>query len=508
MIKEETRTKNITKNVFTVVTTQIFTLLFAFVNRTVFIYLLGKEYLGIDGLFTSILTIFSLAELGIGNALVFSMYAPIAKNDKKKVQQYLTLYKKAYNWILTVILIFGLSLLPFLKNIVKVDIDYLGINLYVVYILFLLNTLSSYILAYRQAILVVKQQQRIISIWQTIGKLLVYLLECVVLLVTGSYYLFLLIRVIGNWSIAIRISAVAKKRYPELCEQNYEKLPKDEIKRISKDVYALFIRRVGGVVLASIDNLIINKFISLSMVGIYSNYMLIIKSIQTVTVQMMSAMTASIGNFVASKSSEDTENAFKLYTFIIYLVYGSCCVCFILLVNRFITILWGDSYTLSRMALYLIVLEFFFHGNQSAINVFRDTTGLFVQGKYRSLFSALVNAVSSLILVKYWGIEGVIMGTILSRILISSWYDPYILYRYFFKKAPFRYFLRLTSYILCIFSISGCLDYLTRNINYQISGFLICMTICIIVPFLMFIVYINCLECKELIYRIKIILKK
>ena len=228
----ETRTANITKNVITVVVTQLLTLLFAFANRTVFIHLLGKEYLGIDGLFTSILTIFSLAELGIGNALIFSLYAPIANNDTKKAQQYLTLYKKAYQCIFLVILVAGLFLMPFLKSFVNTDIDTLGINLYAVYILFLLNTLSSYFLAYRQAVLVVKQRQRIVSVWQTVGKLLVYLFECVVLVVSGSYYIFLAIRVVGNYSIAIKISSIAKKRYPDLCKSSTERLSKDEIKRI------------------------------------------------------------------------------------------------------------------------------------------------------------------------------------------------------------------------------------------------------------------------------------
>lgn len=506
-MKNETRTTNITKNVFAVVVTQILTLLFAFGNRTVFIHLLGKEYLGIDGLFTSILTIFSLAELGIGHALIFSLYAPIANNDTPKAQQYLTLYKKAYHCIFSVILVAGLLLMPFLKDIVNADIDSLGINIYIVYILFLLNTLSSYILAYRQAVLVVKQRQRIVSVWQTAGKLLVYLLECLVLLASGSYYIFLAIRVIGNYFIAIKISSIAKKRYPELCETSSKSLSKDEIKRISKNVYALFIRRVGGVVLASTDNIIINKYISLSMVGVYSNYVLIIKSIQTITVQMMSAMTASIGNFVATKNEEQTEKAFNLYTFITYLVYGTCSICFILLVNRFITVLWGSSYTLSRFALYLLVLEFFFYGYQSAINVFRDTTGLFEQGKYRNLFSASLNVVVSILLVQFMGIEGVILGTIFSRVLISSWYDPYILYKHLFRKRPFLYYYRLISYILCVFSAAGLLDFITRNINYNISGLLYCTTICLIIPIILLAFYIKSMECKELIIRCKKIIQ-
>ena len=507
-MKENTRTSNITKNVIAVVVTQVLSLLFAFGNRTVFIHLLGKEYLGIDGLFTSILTIFSLAELGIGNALIFSLYKPIANNDTKKAQQYLTLYKKAYHCIFAAILTFGLLLLPFLKSIVKTDISHLGINIYIVYLLFLLNTLSSYILAYRYAVLVVNQQNRVVSTWQTIGKIVIYFFEAIVLLVFGSYYLFLVIRVIGYYLIAIRISSIAKKRYPVLCESNQEKLPKDEIKRIAKDVYALTLRRVGSVVLASTDNIVINSYISLAMVGIYSNYILIVKAVESITVQMMSAMTASIGNFVASKSKGETEDAFHLYTFISYLVFGTCSICFVLLINRFIAVIWGDSYLLSRTALYLIVLESFFHGFQHAINVFRDTTGLFVQGKYRGLLSAVVNVVSSIILVQYMGIEGVILGTIVSRVLISAWYDPYILYRQFFQKAPFRYYLRFVTYIMSVFLTAGILDFLTRNINYQIDGLLVSSAVCVVSPLILFFLFFRSKESKELKQRVGSLIKK
>lgn len=508
MIKEDSRTSNIAKNIITSVITQVLTLIFAFVSRTVFIHLLGKELLGIDGLFTSILTIFSLVELGIGNALIFSLYAPIAKNDVYKSQQYLTLYKKAYHCIFAVILIIGLTLLPFLQNIIKVDISDLGINIYVIYILFLVNTLSSYFLAYRQAVLVVKQRQRFVSIWQSVVKVLVYLIECIVLLVFGSYYAFLAIRVIGNYLFAIIINIIAKRQFPELCKTNKDKLSRCEIKRITNNVYALFIRRIGGVILASADNIIINNYISLAMVGIYSNYILIIKSVQTITVQLMSAMSASIGNFVASKSKEETEEAFNLYSFITYLIYGACSICLVLLVNRFIILIWGDNYTLSRFSLYLIVLEFFFYGCQCAINQFRDTTGLFTQGKYRNLFSASLNIVASIVLVQYMGIEGVLLGTIISRVLVSLWYDPYILYKYFFNKSPFRYYIKFLSYLISIFAITGFFDFITRNVNHDIYGFLECLPLCIISPIMLLLLYIKAKEYQDLMNRVKMVVKK
>ncbi len=507
MGKTKSRTEHITRNVFITLVTQSVLLLLAFVNRTIFIYLLNENYLGIDGLFSSILTIFSLAELGIGNAIIFSLYKPIANGDKYGAQQYLTLFKKAYNWIIIIILAIGASLLPFLPNIVNTTNCEVDINLYVIYILFLLNTTSSYFLAHKQAVLVVNQEQSTVSLNQTYVKIGVYVVEAVVLLILHSYYAFLIIRVLGNYISAFIIGKTAEKKYPELCKPNDKKLPIEEVRRIKSDVYALSIRRIGNVISSSASNILINKYISLAMVGIYSNYMLIIQSIQVITTQMMAAMTASIGNFVATETKLNAENAFRLYTYITYLLYGFCSICFILLVNRFIFLLWGEQYLLSTTTLYLIVFNFFLASFQTAINTFRDTTGLFVQGKYRSIFSALCSVILSIILVSPLGITGIIMGPILSRILISAWYDPYILYRYLFKISSASYFIRLVRYILIVFGIAFILDYITTPISNDIIGFLIVILISILSITLLIIVLMKTQESVELFKRIKDFIK-
>jgi len=505
---KDSRTSNITKNAFVVLATQVVNLLFAFANRTLFIKFLGESFLGLDGLFTSILTIFTLAELGIGNALIFSLYKPLATGDTKKAQQLLHLYDVSYRWIIGVVLVVGLVLIPFLKAIVNVDLSELGINIYVVYVLFLLNTTSSYFLAFRQAILVVNQKQRVVSLYQTMIKILVCSLECIVLIFSKSYYIYLLIRVVGNYICAIWISRKAKTEYPELCIVNKEPLPKEETQRIKKDVFALFIRRVGGVVLSSTDNIIINSYISLAMVGVYSNYVLIVTSIQGITAQVLSSMTASIGNFVATNTKSEVHNAFKLYSMITYLVYGFCSICFIMLINPFIELLWGTDFLLSRTALFLIVMNFFFYGFQTAINTFRDTTGLFVQGKYRSLASASVNLLSSLVLVQYLGIEGVILGTIVSRVFVSAWYDPYILYKNIFKQRPVKYFVRFVEYFLCTFVSAYTINTFVVFGELNWFTFILLALVAVLASFILILPFIRTKEFLDLKHRLTAILLK
>lgn len=506
MKENVSRTAHITRNTLVVVATNIISVAFAFISRTVFIRLLGRDYLGIDGLFSSILTIFSLAELGIGNALVFSLYKPVAEGDYNRARQYLTLYRKAYRWIIVVVLSVGLCILPFIKQIIKTDISSLGIDIYVVYLLFLFNSVSSYFAAHRQAVLMVNQKQSTIAVYQTIAKLAVYCLECCVLLIWHNYYLFLLIRIVGNYALAISISLKALRQYPTLCEPTEEKLPSSEISRIKKNVYSLFLRRLGSVVFKTVDNFVINSCISLAMVGVYSNYVMIIAAIQTVSIQGLNAVTASMGNFVATSSTESAEKAFRLYSYITYLIIGFCSICLIVLTNKFILLIWGETYLLSRAVLYLLVADFFFHSFQSVINVMRDTTGTFVQGKYRMFVSAIINVIASILLARIMGIEGVILGTILSRLLVSVWFDPFVLYKYFFRKSPLHYLSRLGVYFIAIMGVAAVVDFATSGLKQSWFTFVLCGVLSVFTIPILFFIFYRTMESRDFQSRIRKIL--
>lgn len=508
MVRQGKRSENITRNVVVAVIAQMIIMLFSFVNRTIFIHLLGENYLGIDGLFGSLLTVFSLAELGIGNAIIFSLYKPIAMGDTKKARQYITLFEKAYTVIIITILLVGLSILPLIPAIVKTDGSELNINIYLVYLLYLINTVSTYFFAHRQTVLLINQRQSTISWYQMLTKVAVCVIECVTLILFSNYYLYLIVMVAGNYAQTLILNRKAKRNYPALCTKSHEKLSREELSIVKNNVYALFIRRVGSVILSSTDNIIINYFIALSMVGVYSNYILIVSSIQTMTTQMFSAMTATIGNFVAMEDNDSSEQIFKTYTFTTYIVYGFCSICLYVLTNRFVRLLWGTGYLLSKTALFFIVFNFFLYGFQSAINVFRDTTGLFVQGKYRSVYSAVINVVSSLILVKIMGIEGVILGTIVSRLLCSAWYDPYILYRKFFEKKVSSYYFRLVVYTGVAFTYAIVYDRILSRLPSNLGGFIICTVVCAFSVIPLLLPFLGSEEFKCLYQRVTRIIKR
>lgn len=498
MNKSTSRSENLMRNVFISVISQIVILVASFANRTIFIKLLGAEYLGIDGLFGSILSVLSLAELGLGSAIIYNLYKPVAEGNIEKAKQYLSFYATAYRWIIIVVSIIGLVFLPFLKYIIQTEELQEEINLNIIYILFLANTVSSYFLAHRQAVLMVNQQYRVVSSIQMCVKIVALLVESILLLVFRSYYLYLIIKVSWNYIQAIVISNLAKKRYPELCLRSKKKLSKDELSSVKTNVSALFIRRIGSIVLSSADNLIINGYISTVMVGIYSNYTMIVSSIQTVTVQMFSAMTATIGNFVALKKPKDVEPLFRIYTHSIYIVYGFCCVCLYTLTNNFIRLLWGETYLLPKSTLFIIVLNFFFYGFQTAINVFRDTTGLFVQGKYRALISAAVNVLFSILLVHYMGISGVILATVISRVFVSAWYDPYVLYKHFFKSSVGKYYLRVILYTLLTSVLCLASDFVAGLFGTGIVPFVLSAAVALSISLLLLLPFIKTRESKEM----------
>lgn len=501
--KSISRTKNASLNAAVSIITQVIILIVSFVCRTFFIKVLGAEYLGIDGLFSSILTILSLAELGFGSAIIYDLYKPIAEGDTAKARQFITLYATVYRIVMIVVSIVGVAFVPFLPSIINLDKLTVDVNIYIVYLLFLANTVSTYFLASYQSILTVNQLQRRVSTIQLVMKLVVTSFECLILFYFKDYYLYLTIKVVGNFVQAYIIKCEAKKEFPDLCVRSEQKLSKPELNKIWHNVGALFIRRIGSVVLSATDNIIINTFISTGMVGIYSNYVLIVSSVKTITGQIFSSVTASIGNFIATQNKNEIEGIFRLYSFLTYLIYGFCCICIFTLANKFISVLWGAEYVLSTWVVFVIVIDYFMQGFTFSVIYFRDAAGFFVQGKYRPIFSAIVNIAFSIILVKPLGVMGVILATVISRLLVSSWYDPYILYRVLFKVSAWKYYYRFALYTLVMLCLSLLSYWIASLFDNTLVGLLLSLVVSMLISPILLAPFIKSQEFSQLKEYIK-----
>lgn len=484
---DNSRVQNSTKNILVGLCGQVLSLLLSFINRTVFISTLGEQYLGVNGLFTSILSVLSIAELGVGNAIIYNMYKPLAENNKDRVKKLMKLYADVYHAIGCIIAIIGLCIIPFLDYIVKDKATVPNITL--IYILFLANTVISYFFAYKKSIITADQKNYIISIYQYSCNIIQLIVQVIILKLTNNFIFYLLIQMIFSIGLNLSLSRKSDKLYPYIKEKNEKGLNKNEKKHIFKNIYAIVMYKVNAVILNSTDNIVISKFIGIVYVGIYSNYLMIVNSITMILSAIFNSLTASIGNLNASSTTEKKYEIFNTINFISFWLYGFSSICLWNLLNPFIEIWIGNRYSLDNFTILVIIINFYTTGMQYGTSTYRDSTGLFWNGRYIPVVASIINLTVSIILVKTIGISGVLIGTIVSRILTYFWFDPYMIYKNIFNKSSMIYFVKYCIYTLVtIFTaiiMKNILSIFTVN---NLSTFIIKTSICVIIPNLIFLI--------------------
>lgn len=479
-MKQRSRTENSIINSAMSIVTQVLTVVLNFAVKTVFIKMLNDEYLGVNGLFTNIITMLSLADLGIGIAIPYSLYKPLAKKDEHKINVLMNFYKKVYTIIGIAVLLIGLSLTPFLGLIIK-DIPKNVPHLSLIYILFVIHSASSYFFVYKKFLIDSDQKgyitSRIIFTFST----LLSIIQIILLVTTKNYISFLLSSIILVIIQNIYISSKANKLYPFIKNKTDEKLEKEDMEGIKKNVSSLFIYKVGTVIMNGTDNIIISKFIGLIIVGFYSNYVLIINSITTVLNQIFNAITSSIGNLVVTTNKKRSKEVYDNLNFANFWLYALFGVCIIVLINPFINIWIGKKYVMGFSIVFLLVLNFYVLGMQSVTNSFRNAYGLFWIAKYRPIIMVIINIVISVVLVQFIGIEGVLIGTLISRLLTTAWLDPYIVHKYGFEISPKSYYVDYLKYLVIFTAISIILNYFVSMITINNIFILILIAILVVI---------------------------
>lgn len=456
---ENSRLKNSALNFASGFLGRVLTILLNFAVRTIFIYCLNEAYLSVNGLYSNILTVLSLAELGFGSAMVYRMYAPVAVKDYQKAAALLQFYKKIYIIIGVVIFLLGLCVIPFMDYIIKDKPDISGLTLY--YILFLVNTSISYwFSSYKASVLYADQKEYIKTNVQNTMAILQSGLQIVLLLLFRKYLLYLLIQLAGNIFLNLYVAHLVDKRYPEIQTYQGASLSAEERVQIRKDTEALVLSRFGHVALNGTDNIIISAVVGVLWVGRLSNYTLICDSVTSVLCQITAAITGSLGNFFATEDKHAGYALFKKVEFLNFWLYGFSFIALVTLLDPFVQIWAGEHFVLGLPISIAIAINFFVAGYMNTLWVFRSTIGLFKQGKFRPILVAILNIILSIFLGKLWGVFGVLFATFLSRAAISLWYDPLILHRYGFEVSckPFfaRYFRRvllLTTILIVMLTI-------------------------------------------------------
>lgn len=499
------RTKKSARNLIFTLFTQITNLIIKFVGRTIFIRILGVELLGISGLFTNILTILSLAELGFGNAVIYSMYKPLKENDVNKLAALTTFYKKIYRIITAIILIAGLAFLPFIGSLVNLDNPVKYIRLY--YLLFLLDTVATYIFCYKQSILNANQEMYITKIVFSLVQLIQFILQIIVLVLTKNYIIYLIIQVLCTLLNNVICSLIADRKYPFIKIKN--ELDKKEKKDILSNVKSLFLYKISGTILNNTDNIFISVLIGTTVVGYYSNYFMVTNAINGIIYLIFTSITASVGNLMVENDLKKKNDVFLQLNLLCFILTGGASIILFGILNDFVSLWVGPEFILSINVVYITIVNFFIYDMQIPVWIYRDTTGLFNDAKNATIVLAICNIVLSYILGVKFGLFGILLATAISRLFITSWQQPYVLYKKILKTSPRKFFTNSLYYILIfIISLFPCI-YISKLFNVNNLLQLILKTICIgiVVVIIFFIFLFNTQEFKDLKNRFSSIFK-
>ena len=492
------RTKSSIKNLIYAFTGQGAGIIISVLARLVFVKVLTAEYLGLNGLFSNILSMLSLVELGVGPAMTFSLYKPLAEKNAEKIKSLMNLYKNTYRVIGCVMLIIGISITPFLPYLIDEMPDISNIN--VIYIFFVINTSISYFYSYKRSLIISDQKSYLATLYRYACYFILNVIQIVVLIITKNYELYLIAQILMTFTENVIVSKKADKLYPYLREKNIKKLSKEDTNPIKKNITAMVAHKVGGIVVNSTDNLIISKFVGLVAVGIYSNYYLITNALNTVCTQIFTSITASVGNLCATESKEKIYEIFEKTLFINFWIYGFASICLFVLFNNFIEIWVGKEYLFSIGVVSIIIINFYISGMRKTVLTFRDALGLYWQDRYKPIIESVINIIASLILVENYGVLGVFIGTLISTLTTCFWLEPYILYKYGIKNNVKKYFSKYAIYTF-ITIVAGCITVMISEFifyNVNIINFVGKMIICTIIPNLFFFMAFH--KSKEFIY--------
>lgn len=484
------RTKNSIINAIVAILSNILTLLAGYILQIVFVNTLGKEYLGVNGLFSNIIALLGLIELGIGTAIVFHLYKPVAENDEKKIAALNQYYKKCYNIIALLVAIIGLSITPFLSYIVGTTT--VDINLKLVYILILSEVVCSYLLSYKRTILYVNQKNYISNIFHICYTIILNASCIIALYLTKNYILYLIIKSICKILENLVISIYVDKKYPYLkkySRNRVDKLTKNDIK---KQVKALFTHKIGSYIVNGTDNILISKLFGIINVGLYSNYYLVTFGASSLLSQIFNSVKASVGNLLVLSDEDKSFGVFKKLNFVNFALYSLFAVCFCLAIQPFIYFSYGKDYLFSYLIVFTLTYNFYIQGMRQSPNVFKEAAGIFYEDRYIPIIESVLNIVASIFLAKYFGIAGIFMGTICSGLLLHLYSYPRFVYKKIFKKNYIKYLALFFKQII-IFSIMLFLSfYINRLYTFNnpvlefiksgICGVIIC-TIFIIIIF-------------------------
>ena len=492
------RTRNATRNIIFGGILKVYQILVPFLMRTLMTYFMGVQYLGLNSLFTSILHVLNLAELGVGSAMVYSMYKPIAEDDTETICALMRQYRLYYRLIGVFIAIIGLMVTPVVPSLISGEIPS-DLNIYILYLLNLAATVFSYwLFAYKNSLLSAHQRTDITSKITIYVNTIQFALQLWAVCILKNYYVYLLIALISQISVNIGTAVITSKKYPKYKPSG--RLSSDKSSAINNRIKDLFIAKLGGVVLNSADTIVISTFLGLTVLAIYQNYYFIITSVYGLIEVILTSVTAGIGNSLIVETKEKNYNDMKKFTFMFVWLVGVCTCCFLGLFQPFMKVWMGEKLLLNFSAVICFCIYFFVYELTRLLNIFKNAAGIWHEDRFRPLVSSVVNLSLNLMSVRVLGVYGIILSTVIALCVVEL---PWLIHNIFstlFEHSLMKdYLKKLTTYILA--SIAACIltGILTSLVHLNDWGtFFTCLIICGVVPNLVFFaLYYRQREFKE-----------
>ena len=441
---EKTRSQNAKRNILFGYIAQVGICILSFIGRKIFLGFLAVDYLGINGLYTNILTVMSLAELGVDTAVVYSLYKPVADHDTKLIHSMIVFFRRIYWGLSLLILVLGLLLIPFLQYLIKSDIPHDDLVFF--YVLFLINTVASYFVAERVALLSAFQEQRVQKLVTLAFNLVLQITYIAVLIIYRNYYAYVIAIVINTIMTTIALGIIAGRLHPDIFREK-ELVPFDK-KPVIDRIKDTLLYKIGAVLINSTDNILISVLVSTAAVGLYANYVTVVSAITAFIAIITTSLIAGIGNLGVKEGKEKQKDLFFMMVFAYHFVAALGLIGFSLLFNDLIALWVGEEFQFDFKTVVIIAVNFYLPNAVSPVWMFREANGLFDDVKYLLLIRAALNLVFSVAFGMVWGVFGILLATTVSMILTNFWFEPSLIFKKLFASGAGAYWRVQLKYLL------------------------------------------------------------
>lgn len=473
------RIANASRNTAWAIISQGIIVLLNLFSRKVFLDHLGAELLGVSSLFSDVLLLFSFADLGIGTAIMFSMYRPLAENDEKKIRSLLLFYRTIYNYVILALIVLSLAFIPFIFTI-KTTIPIRDLLIY--YGLFQFNNIILYLWAFRESYVVASQKERVLTRINLVFQVGITILLMVAVILYSNYLVYLVLSAAFVLLKRVWVNQYLKRKYPITVLDGAESLEKREKVDILKKSYALLVTKIGNLLINQTDSLVVSVMVNVTQWGFASNYLVIKKSVFNVTDKIYSGMLPSMGNLLASDDKTRFKSVFYLYDFLNAWLHTFCLIAFVSLSSPFVELFFGKDVVLPMDFVLVFFLAAFLDGLRTPVSVVREASGSFEADKWYTMIAAAVNLIVSLPMAHFWGLNGVFFGTIAAMIVLHVSRTVVLFRDPAYEITPGAYLLEILKHLVVgVLILGGTVSLLSWIGGYLQNLFLAFLVKCVLV---------------------------